>query len=60
MNMKEIREKAKLLKISNYSRMRKDELIRRIQSAEGNSPCFGKIADCRQSDCSWMEDCQSP
>lgn len=59
MTMKDIREKARELKVSNYSRMRKDDLIRAIQTYEGNSPCFGMITDCRQTDCSWMEDCQS-
>lgn len=57
MNMKDIREKARVLKVPNYSRMRKDDLIRAIQAAEGNSPCFGRIPDCRQSDCCWMGDC---
>ena len=59
MNMKDIREKAKVLKVSNYSRMRKDELIRAIQAAEGNGPCYGTIPDCKQTDCCWMEDCLS-
>lgn len=57
MTMKDIREKAKALKVANYSRMRKDELIREIQAAEGNNPCFGTIPDCKQMDCCWMEDC---
>ena len=59
MKVKEIREKARVLNVKNYSRMRKDELIRSIQLAEGNSDCFKRIPDCGQMDCCWREDCQT-
>jgi hypothetical protein len=42
--------------------MKKAELIRAIQSAEGNSPCFQTNASdtCGQKDCCWHDDCMSP
>jgi hypothetical protein len=58
MNMKDIREKAKALGMKNYSKMKKGDLIRAIQVAEGNAPCYEQITDCRQFDCCWMGDCQ--
>ena len=58
MNMKDIREKAKALGMKNYAKMKKGDRIRAIQVAEGNSPCYQGIYDCRQYDCCWMGDCQ--
>ncbi len=58
MKVTEIREKAKALKVKNYSRMRKDDLIRAIQIAEGHTDCFKRIPNCGQQDCLWREDCQ--
>ena len=58
MTLKEIREKAKGLKIKGTTRLGKDELIPAIQNAEGNSDCWKRIADCGQDDCCWQEDCQ--
>ena len=59
MNVKEIREKAKALKVKNYGKLTKEQLIRAVQLAEGNADCFGKIQDCGQRDCCWLEDCQA-
>jgi len=59
MNIKDIRAKAKELKVKNYSRLRKDELIWAIQIAEGHTDCFRKIRDCGQMDCCWRSDCQA-
>lgn len=59
MTLKEIRDKAKSLGVKNYSKMNKADLIKAIQMAEGNSPCFQEITDCRQYDCCWMGDCQT-
>lgn len=57
MNMKEIKAKAKLLGLKS-GRMRKAELIRTIQCAEGNSACFQTgHKGCDQSECCWREDC---
>ena len=40
-------------------KMRKAELVRSIQSAEGNEACFetGRAAACAQDACLWREDC---
>lgn len=42
-------------------KMKKGELIRAIQRAEGNSDCFGENAQaqCDQAGCLWFGDCQS-
>ncbi len=41
-------------------KMKKEELIRVIQRAEGNNDCFGDRAPvpCDQAGCLWFEDCQ--
>lgn len=58
MQLKEIKEIAKQhnIKIGN---LKKTELIRAIQQAEGNEACFntGMVDQCGQSDCLWREDC---
>lgn len=37
----------------------KAELIRAIQSAEGNTPCFGQnTGACPYDDCLWLKDCR--
>lgn len=58
MNLKEIREIANNYGVKS-SKMKKDELIRAIQRAEGNFDCFGTAlsGDCSQKDCLWREDC---
>jgi MFS superfamily sulfate permease-like transporter len=40
-------------------RMTKSDLVRAIQVAEGNTPCFGSknSSECGQSDCLWRADC---
>ena len=40
-------------------RMKKAELIRAIQAAEGNEQCFetGRAQQCGQTECLWREDC---
>ncbi|MDF1552063.1 MAG: hypothetical protein P1P84_03320 [Deferrisomatales bacterium] len=58
MKMTEIRSRARRVGIKSYSRLTKTKLIRCIQMAEGNQPCFTGIADCGQSDCCWFADCQ--
>ena len=42
-------------------KMKKGELIRAIQRAEGNADCFAtaRVNDCNQINCLWREDCQS-
>jgi hypothetical protein len=41
-------------------KLRKDELIRKIQSSEGNDPCYatGKASVCGQTQCLWRADCK--
>jgi hypothetical protein len=58
MNVQSIREIARGLEI-RPGKLNKTELIRSIQTAEGNFPCFG-TADagaCDQTGCLWREDC---
>ncbi len=58
MKMQEIRAKAKALGLKNTFGLKKEELIRRIQKAEGNFDCFGTAIDyCDQFECCFREDC---
>ena len=58
MKMQEIRQRAKLLGLK-LGKKRKADLIRTIQAAEGNFPCFQTGSEaCDQSGCCWREDCQ--
>ena len=61
MKVEEIRPIAKAFGI-NGSKMRKSDLIRAIQQAEGNFPCFGTAGagDCDQAACRWRGDCLEP
>ena len=57
MRMDEVRKKAKELGLKT-ARMKKEDLIRAVQVAEGNFPCFGTAAGfCDQALCCWIEDC---
>lgn len=60
MNMKDIKKIAKKAGIKELN-MKKDDLIRSIQRAEGNIDCFGtpSAERCSQADCLWREDCMS-
>ncbi|MBI5194774.1 MAG: hypothetical protein HZA10_00460 [Nitrospirae bacterium] len=58
MHLKEIKEKAKKLGIEPKSGTKKEVLIHFIQTAEGNSPCFGTAKDyCDQWGCCFRDDC---
>jgi len=59
MNVQEIREKAAVFGVQGAARMRKAELVRSIQTAEGNAPCFGAEwrYNCGEIDCCWRDDC---
>ena len=59
MTLKTIREKARHIGVKNYTRFKKEELIRTIQSKEGNQPCFKGISDCWEFRCLWRDECQS-
>lgn len=58
MKMEEIKEVAKNLGIKP-GKMKKVELIREIQKAEGNESCYnsGKVDSCGQESCAWRVDC---
>jgi hypothetical protein len=59
MNITEVRERSRMMGITGTAKLRKGEIIRTIQKAEGNQDCFGAPwrFDCRQSDCCWRQDC---
>jgi len=55
MKIKEVRTRAKKKEVkANGS---KADVIRRIQQAEGNEPCFGNKDNCDQVECCWQDDC---
>lgn len=55
--MNEIKDKAKNLGIDG-SKMKKVELIRAIQRAEGYNACYGTTnGTCSQTECCWRSDC---
>ena len=55
--MAEIRKKAKELGLE-IQRMKKPDLVRAIQTVEGNTACFATgRTDCDQMLCCWREDC---
>ncbi|BCS55453.1 Rho termination factor N-terminal domain-containing protein [Geobacter sp. SVR] len=58
MRIEEIKEIAKQYGIK-AGRMKKADLVRSIQAAEGNNTCFGtgQSGCCGQADCLWREDC---
>jgi len=57
MTMGEIKDKAKNLGITPGS-MKKTELIRSIQGAEGNNACYGTTnGTCQWTDCCFRADC---
>ena len=59
MTLRKIREKARVVGVKNYTRYKKEELIRVIQELEGNSPCFKGMFDCAEFGCLWREECQN-
>jgi hypothetical protein len=58
MKIFEIKEKAKVLGIKPGN-MKKTELIHAIQTAEGNTPCFGRSSNgsCPHTNCCFMDEC---
>jgi hypothetical protein len=60
MTLKAIKEKAMKLGIKPKPNAKKELLIRAIQAAEGNFPCFQATDDtCAQLECCWRCDCLS-
>ncbi len=58
MRVDEIREIAKKRGLKP-GKLKKAELVRTIQNAEGNTACYetGKAGACGQEHCLWREDC---
>ncbi len=57
MTVKELQKMARSLSIKSDD-LKKAQLIRAIQRAEGNSECFGTaIESCDQADCLFLKDC---
>lgn len=58
MNLQEVKSIAGRMGLK-AGNLRKGELIRAIQRAEGNFDCFGTATAgcCDQADCCWREDC---
>ncbi len=57
MKMQEVRTKARGLGIKP-GKMKKTDLIHKIQKAEGYEPCFGRSGGtCSHVDCSFFTDC---
>ncbi len=58
MKLEEIKEIAKQYNIK-AAKMKKSDLVKTIQQAEGNEQCFdsGKAIQCGQNGCAWREDC---
>ncbi|WP_432822099.1 SAP domain-containing protein [Trichloromonas sp.] len=58
MKMEEIKAVARVRGVKS-GRMKKAELVRAIQQAEGNNQCFvtGQADRCGQYECLWREDC---
>ena len=58
MKLEQIKEIAKQNDIK-IGKLKKGALVRAIQGAEGNIPCFetGQISTCGQVDCLWRADC---
>lgn len=53
----DLRAMARQLGMNRYGRLKKAELIHRVQVAEGYTACFGRIPDCGQDDCLFRPDC---
>lgn len=59
MKLDEIKEIAKQHDIK-VGKLKKADLVRAIQLAEGNDVCFetGQAAECAQDGCLWRADCK--
>ena len=59
MKINDVRKRAKELNINTYG-MKKPDMIRSIQRAEGNIPCFGtpRVPECNEPECLWRPDCE--
>jgi len=55
---KEVIEMSKKLGLTGVSKKIKPELIRIVQEAEGNNPCFKTISNCSVTPCMFRAECQ--
>ncbi len=60
MKMPQVRQIAKVRGLT-VGRLKKFELIREIQSREGNVACYATDVNgiCKQTSCLWIDDCAS-
>ena len=58
MKLEEIKDVARQHNIK-IGKLKKAELVRAIQKAEGNEACFavGQASECGQHSCLWRDDC---
>lgn len=59
MTVQQIRVMARQLGIQKYWRLRKPDLIRSVQRAEGHDPCFASDPQCEHLQCLWRADCMN-
>ena len=60
MKMPEILKKAKAVGVKCRIGAKKVDVIRAIQAAEGNFPCFATAREfCDQMNCAWRADCMA-
>ena len=59
MKVQEIKEIARQKNL-DVKNMKKPDIVRAIQQAEGNTDCYhtGNVEKCGQSNCLWREDCR--
>jgi hypothetical protein len=59
LKVQEIKEIARQKNL-DVKNMKKTDIVRAIQQAEGNSDCYhtGHVEICGQSNCLWREDCR--
>lgn len=58
MRLAEVENKARTMGLKDTWKFSKKDLIRTIQRAEGNFPCFGTAkGSCEQMACCWRADC---
>ena len=58
MKLDEVKEKARRMGVP-VGKLKKSDLVRSIQRAEGSDACFetGKAQSCGQDSCLWRADC---
>jgi hypothetical protein len=56
-NMAYLKDMAKNLGVTNFSKLNKTDLVHRIQIAEGYTPCYGSTSVCSQTQCLFRSSC---